>query len=131
MLAEFSGVPASCACIRSQDSGVLFWAWARFLPRQRCWDAAIPLPHMQKESAALKHGLFSFASVEQWHWVCRAHIWVLRALWLGRLLSGGGGHSDRRVQPSVLLQQKMSSPALHCLALPFSSRLCCAWHPPG
>lgn len=32
MLAESSGVPASCACIRSQDSGVLFWAWARFLP---------------------------------------------------------------------------------------------------
>lgn len=71
MLAEFSSVPASCACIHSQDSWVLFWARARFLPRQRCWGAAIPLPHMQKESAALKNGLFSFASVEQWHWVCK------------------------------------------------------------
>lgn len=67
MLAEFSCVPASCAYIHSQDSQVLFWARGRFPPEQRCWGAAIPLPHIQKESAAQKNGLFSFASVEQQH----------------------------------------------------------------
>lgn len=36
---------------------------------------------------------------------------MLRALWLQRLLPGGGGHSDRCVQPCVLLQQRILSTA--------------------
>lgn len=117
MLAEFSRVPASFACTHSQDSWVLFWTRGRFPSEQRCWGAAIPLPHRQKESAAQKNELFSFASIEQQHWLCRAHIWVLRALRLGRFFPGGGGCSDRRVQPCVLLQQRMPSTASLCPSL--------------
>ena len=58
MLAEFSHVPASCACSYSRDSWVLFWAQGRFSPQQRCWGAAILLPHVQKESATQKNCLF-------------------------------------------------------------------------
>lgn len=58
MLAEFSRVPASCACTHSQDSWLLFWAWGRFPPGQRYWGAAVSLPHTQKESAAQNWAVF-------------------------------------------------------------------------
>lgn len=91
---------------------MIFWAQGRFYSKQKCWGAAIPLAHVQKKSAAQQqNGLFCFASNEQWHWVCPAHIWVLRVLCLGRLLPGADGCSERWVQPCILLQQMMLSTA--------------------
>lgn len=129
VLAEFSHIPVSCVCTHSQD-------------RTRNWSSGLGAGFPQAEVLGCCHPFAPHAERVSSSKKCAVFFCTHSTVALG-LLSlqlGAEGSVAAKAASWRWWAFRQMCPALcpapaedseHCLTLPFSSRLCCTWHPPG